>query len=101
MPKASAYWIKLRRGLFAFGALLVGLSILSALWTVRSDRARVEEEASRNFANLTALLAEQTARSLESVDLVLAAATSDMRVRGIGDPTLREVRMKDRISGIT
>jgi PAS domain S-box-containing protein len=100
MPKASAYWIKLRRGLFAFGALLVGLSILSALWTVRSDRTRVEEEASRNFANLTALLAEQTARSLESVDLVLAAATSDMRVRGIGDPTLREVRMKDRISGI-
>jgi PAS domain S-box-containing protein len=101
MPKASAYWIKLRRGLFAFGVLLVGLSILSALWTVRSDRARVEAEASRNFANLTALLAEQTARSLESVDLVLAAATSDMRVRGIGDPTVREVRMKDRISGIT
>ena len=101
MPKASAYWIKLRRGLFAFGALLVGLSILSALWTVRSDRARVEAEALRNFANLTALLAEQTARSLESVDLVLAAATSDMRVRGIGDPTVREVRMKDRISGIT
>src|SRR5262245_4832882 len=92
--------ISLRGALFAFGALLVGINIASALWTVRTDRARVEQDALRNFSNLTALLAEQTARSLESVNLLLDATVSEMRAVGLGDPAVREARLKDRISGI-
>src|SRR5262245_42021713 len=92
--------ISLRGALFAFGALLVGINIASALWTVRTDRARVEQDALRNFSNLTALLTEQTARSLESVNLLLDATVSEMRAVGLGDPAVREARLKDRISGI-
>ena len=93
-------WITLRRALFAFGALLIGINVLAALWTVRADRARIEAEALRNFSNLTALLGEQTARSFESVELLLDAVTNDMRAAGIGDLTVRAARLKDRISGI-
>src|SRR5262247_1845001 len=92
--------ITLRSVLFAFGALLVGVNVVSALWTVRTDRARVEENALRDFSNLTALLAEQTARSLESVNLLLEAAASDIRATGMGEPAAREARLMDRISGI-
>ncbi len=92
--------IALRRGLFAFGALLVGINVASALWSVRADRARVEQDALRNFSNLTALLAEQTAGSLGSVDLLLDAAASDMRATGMGEPAARETRLRDRISGV-
>jgi PAS domain S-box-containing protein len=92
--------ITLRGALFAFGALLVGINVVSALWTIRIDRVRVEGDALRNFSNLTALLAEQTARSLESVELLLDAAVSDMKATGIGELAAREARLKDRISGI-
>jgi len=104
MPKTRARpdpsWITLRRALFAFGVVLVGINVVSSLWTLRSDRIRVERDALRNFANLTALLAEQTARSFESVNLLLDAATSDMAATGIGDLAARETRLKDRLSGI-
>ena len=90
----------LRRALFVFGALLVGINVGSALWDVRTQRALVERNALRHFSNLTALLAEQTARSLESVDLLLDAAVSDIGANGIGELAAREARLKDRISGV-
>ena len=68
MPPALARptrpWITLRGVLFAFGALLVGVNVVSALWTVRTDRARVEQNVLRDFSNLTALLAEQVMKSM-------------------------------------
>ena len=100
LARSTPSRITLRRALFAFGALLVGINVVSALWTVRADRARVERDALRNFSNLTALLAEQTARSLESVDLLLGAVVSDIKAKGLGDLAAREARLKDRISGI-
>jgi PAS domain S-box-containing protein len=90
----------LRRLLFAFGALLVVINILSALWDIRNDRDSVERNALRDFNNLTALLADQTARSLESVDLLLHGAATDISRFGIGEPAVRALRLKDRISGI-
>ena len=90
----------LRRLLFAFAALLVGINVLSAIWDIRNERVLVEHNALRNFNNLTALLADQTARSLESADLLLRAAANDISARGVGEPSARALRLKDRISGI-
>jgi signal transduction histidine kinase/ActR/RegA family two-component response regulator len=90
----------LRRLLFALGALLVAINVLSALWDIRNERALVERNVLRDFNNLSSLLAEQTARSLESVGLLLRAAASDITESGIGDPAARAQRLKDRISGI-
>jgi PAS domain S-box-containing protein len=90
----------LRRMLFALGAVLVGINILSAIWDIRNERAVVERNALRDFSNLTALLADQTARSLESVDLLLHAAAGDISTAGVGPPAARALRFKDRISGI-
>lgn len=90
----------LRRLLFAFAVLLVGINVLSAIWDIRNERARVERNALRDFNNLTALLTDQTARALESVDLLLRAAANAISTTGIGDPAARALRLKDRISGI-
>jgi signal transduction histidine kinase len=90
----------LRRMLFALGALLVGINVLSALWDVRNDRDLVERNALRDFNNLTALLADQTARSVESVGVLLSAAANDISATGVGEPAARALRLKERISGI-
>jgi PAS domain S-box-containing protein len=90
----------LRRILFALGAVLVGINILSAIWDIRNERAVVERNALRDFNNLAALLADQNARSLESVDLLLGAAANDISAAGVGDLAARAQRLKDRISGL-
>ncbi|HEY4040145.1 MAG TPA: PAS domain S-box protein [Burkholderiaceae bacterium] len=89
-----------RRALFAFAALLVGINVLSAVLDIRNERALVERNALRDFNNITALLADQTARSLESVDVLLRAAANDISAKGVGEPSARALRLKDRISGI-
>ncbi len=89
-----------RGALFVFGALLVGINVLSAIWDIRNERTLVERNALRDFNNLTALLADQTARSLESIDLVLREAANDISAKGAGEPAARAARLKDRISGI-
>src|SRR5713226_2466756 len=90
----------LRGALFAFGALLVGINVASAIWDIRNERDLVERNALRDFNNLTALLADQTARAIESIDLLLRAAASDISAKGAGEPAARALRLKDRISGI-
>jgi PAS domain S-box-containing protein len=66
--------ITLARALVALGVLLVAINIGSAVWDVRNDRSRTEQRAQRDFRNVTSLLSEQTASSLEAVDLVLRDA---------------------------
>jgi signal transduction histidine kinase len=90
----------LRRLLFALGAVLVAINVLSAIWDIRNERAVVERDTLRDFNNLTALLADQTTRSLESIDLLLAAAANEISASGVGEPAARALRLKDRISGI-
>src|SRR5438067_13494555 len=89
-----------RKALFVFAALLVGINVLSAIWDIRNERRLVERNALRDFKNLTALLADQTARALEGTDLLLRAAATDISTAGIGDRVARTQRLKDRISGI-
>jgi PAS domain S-box-containing protein len=63
--------ITLTRSLIALGVVLVAINIGSAIFDVRNARVRTEEDALRDYANLTRLLSEQTASSLEAADLVL------------------------------
>ncbi|MBC8023799.1 MAG: PAS domain S-box protein [Burkholderiales bacterium] len=92
--------MNLRSVLLVFGALLVGINVLSAIWDIRSERRVVERNALRDFNNLTALLADQTARSLEGTDLLLTAVANNINSSGLGDPAARAQRLADRISGI-
>jgi PAS domain S-box-containing protein len=69
--------ISLTRALVALGAVLVGINVCSAIWDIRADRARTEQRAQRGFSNLTRLLAEQSAASLDAVDVVLRDAVRD------------------------
>jgi len=90
----------MRRMLFALGAVLIGINLLSAVWDVRNDRGLVERDALRDFNNLTALMADQTARSLESVGVLLSAAAGDISSTGVGEPSARGLRLRERVSGI-
>jgi signal transduction histidine kinase/ActR/RegA family two-component response regulator len=81
MPSAVARWaekhITLRGALIALGVLLVAINVGSAVWDVHIDAQRTETRARRDFSNLTGVLAEQTASSLEAVDLVLRDTVRD------------------------
>jgi PAS domain S-box-containing protein len=66
--------VSLTRALIGLGMLLVGINVASAIWDVRTNRELTERRALRDFSNLTSLLAEQTAASLEAVDLILRNA---------------------------
>jgi signal transduction histidine kinase/CheY-like chemotaxis protein len=91
--------LTLRRLLFALGALLVGVNLLSAIWDLRNNRAVVERNALRDFDNLTAILADQTARSLDAVRILLHQAATGIAADGVGDREVRAQRLRDRISG--
>jgi PAS domain S-box-containing protein len=75
--RAALSSISLTRALVGLGAVLVAINIGSAIWDIRADRVRIEGRAQRDYANLTRLLAEQTAASLEAVDLMLRDAVRD------------------------
>ncbi|MEA3193772.1 MAG: hypothetical protein QOD26_2105 [Betaproteobacteria bacterium] len=51
--------------------LLVAVNVGAALWNARIDHERTALRAQRELSNLAALLSEQTAATMESVDLVL------------------------------
>ena len=84
--------ITLIRALVALGVVLVAINIGSAIFDVRNARARTEDDALRDFANLTRLLSEQTAASLEAADLVLrdAMRAGDARKVAAMTPRLRD-----------
>ncbi len=63
--------IPLGRTLVAVGVVLVVINVASAVWDVRTAYDRVERRAQRDLSNMTRVLAEQTAASLEAVDVIL------------------------------
>ena len=92
--------MKLRGFLFLLGGLLVAINIVSAAWGILEYRVAVVRDASRGFNNLTAALAEQTARSLESVGLVVHGAAREISENRDGNLAARKRRFEDRTSGI-
>src|SRR5687767_14599768 len=91
--------LTLRRLLFALGAFILGVNFLSAFWDLRNSRAMVERDALRNFGNLSALIAEDAARSLESIGILLDQASGEIARGGITDPEAHTQRLQDRIAG--
>ena len=66
--------IPLGRAIVALGMLLVAIDVASTVWALRTARQRTEQRAARGFSNVTRVIAEQTAATLDAVDLVLRDA---------------------------
>src|SRR5262245_5496690 len=88
--------IPLGRALIALGVVLVGINICSAIWDVRKAYERTERRALRDYSNMTRLLAEQTAASLDSVDLILRG----LRAKSAGEVALMVTKLRDELSRI-
>ncbi len=73
----------------AIAVTLIGLTV----WTLRSDAI---SDASDDAGNIATVLAEQTSRSLQSVDLVLSEIQDDVRQRGIATPDQFRSDLKGR-----
>ena len=74
--------------------MLVALNVGSAIWDLRIEYQRTEQSARRDVSNLTRLLAEQTAGSLDAVDLVLR----DVVREGSAERVARMVpRLRDEV----
>ena len=75
--RAALSRMSLTRALVGLGVVIVAINVCVAIWDIRADRVRTEQRAQRDFSNLTRLLAEQTAASLDAVDVVLRDAVRD------------------------
>ena len=84
--------IPLGRTLVAVGVVVVVINVASAVWDVRTAYDRVERRAQRELTNVTRVLAEQTAASLEAVDVILRdlVRTGDARAVAERMPRLRD-----------
>jgi len=90
-PRSALSRIPLGRALIALGVVLVAINIGAAVWDVRKAHERTERRALRDFSNMTRLLAEQTAASLDSVDLILRAVQSKTASEVVAiEPKLRD-----------
>jgi PAS domain S-box-containing protein len=94
--RATLSRIPLGRALIALGLVLVAINIAAAIWDVRKARDRTESRALRDFSNVTRLLAEQTAASLDSVDLILRAVHS----KSASELAAIEPKLRDELSRI-
>jgi PAS domain S-box-containing protein len=86
--------IPLGRALIALSVVLVGINVCSAIWDVSQAKSRTERRALRDFSNTTRLLAEQTAASLEAVDLMLRAVGT----RPATDALALEPKLRDELA---
>ena len=84
--------LPLGRTIVAVGVVLVVINIASAVWDVRRAYDRVERRTQRDLTNMTRVLAEQTAASLEAVDVILRdmVRTGDARTVAERMPRLRD-----------
>ena len=90
--------IPLGRTLVAVGVVLVVINVASAVWDVRTAYDRVERRAQRDLTNMTRVLAEQTAASLEAVDVVLR----DMARGGTAKAAAERVpRLRDDLANVS
>jgi PAS domain S-box-containing protein len=81
--RAALAGLSLTRALVGLGIVLVAINIASAVMHVRIDRERTEQRALRDVSNVTRLLTEQTASSLEAVDVVLRDAMRTGNARAV------------------
>ena len=84
--------IPLGRALIALGLVVVAINVGSAVWEAGAARERAERRAQRDLSNITRVLTEQTAASLEAVDVILrdVVRAGDARAVARGMPRLRD-----------
>jgi PAS domain S-box-containing protein len=95
--------IPLGRAIVALGLVLVAINVASTVWEIRAARQNTERRAARGFSNVTHVIAEQTAASLEAVDLVLRDATHLGGVQAVAAhlPGLRaELQHMPQVAGL-
>ncbi len=71
------------RAVLLIGCVVVALVVLGTALLVTELRSREISDARRSLDTLSALLAESTARTLESVDLVLQSTLDQLRQEGV------------------
>jgi hypothetical protein len=74
------------RKLFVVAISLIGIATLAigmTIWWLRSDAIK---DASKDTANLAVVLAEQTTRSIQSIDLVLNEIREHIEPLGVRAP---------------
>jgi PAS domain S-box-containing protein len=74
------------RRLSLAGIILVGITIVAAGLTIWDRREEAIRSYEREITNLGTALAEQTARSMQGVDLVLKEIQAEVAVRGTRNP---------------
>jgi diguanylate cyclase (GGDEF)-like protein len=95
------------RSLICVAVGLIGLAVLAIGLTIWGLRVDATEEAANDTGNIATVLAEQTARSVQSIDLVLielqeriatlGAATSDELHRKLNSPDTHHI-LKERLA---
>ena len=90
--------IPLGRTLVAVGVVLVVINVASAVWDVRTAYDRVERRAQRDLTNVTRVLAEQTAASLEAVDVVLRDMARSGSAKAVAE---RVPRLRDELDHVS
>jgi PAS domain-containing protein len=74
------------RGLALIAAVLVTLTIAAAVTLAWDQRNAAITNAQKDITDLGVVLAEQTSRSLQAVDLVLRDTAAKVRARGVEHP---------------
>jgi two-component system cell cycle sensor histidine kinase PleC len=81
------------RRLFLIGAVVIAAVLLAAGFSVWDRRDETLSRSNRELSNLSIVLAAQTARSVQSVDLVLQVVQRAVRAGGIVTPDQFRQRM--------
>src|SRR5277367_6647028 len=79
-------WSLLNRRLAVYGGALVLISLLASVLTISKLRLDAEADARAHVNMLGALVAEQTGRSVQAVDLVLLQLREEIGVAGATTP---------------
>ncbi len=90
--RSASARLPLGQVLVGLGLVLVVINVASAVWDIRAAYSRVERRAQRDISNMTRVLAEQTAASLEVVDVTLRdmVRAGGAKTVAEGVPRLRE-----------
>ncbi len=92
-----------RRLLLIFGGLVIVVIIGAAGWFLFHLRATAMANAEREVGNLSAVLAEQTARALQSVELILDAVEDRLKAQANGpgpDGKAIYEMLREKIAGV-
>jgi len=81
------------RRLYLVGGILILAMATAAVFIILERRQESIRSYKREITNLSVALAEQTARSVQAVDLVIREMQSRVQAAGIEDPTVFAARM--------